>query len=104
VRKRCGDALDGIGLALAVMLGVFGAHALEDQLAHSKGVCAKAVFYHFCARAGVADYLSSASDGGSIRDGRSDVCWLLCAGILIFAEVCMDCRTPLLGRCQPDRG
>ena len=35
-------------LALAVMIGAFGAHALRDRLdAYSMGVYEKAVFYHF---------------------------------------------------------
>ena len=35
-------------LALAVCIGAFGAHGLQNQLdAYSKGVYEKGVFYHF---------------------------------------------------------
>jgi uncharacterized membrane protein YgdD (TMEM256/DUF423 family) len=42
------SALGAAMLALAVMLGAFGAHALKARLdAYSIGIWEKAVFYHF---------------------------------------------------------
>jgi uncharacterized membrane protein YgdD (TMEM256/DUF423 family) len=42
------SAIASASLALAVMLGAFGAHGLRDRLdAYSMGVYEKAVFYHF---------------------------------------------------------
>ncbi len=41
-------ATGAILLAIAVMLGAFGAHGLRDRLdAYSMGIWEKAVFYHF---------------------------------------------------------
>jgi uncharacterized membrane protein YgdD (TMEM256/DUF423 family) len=41
-------ATGAIGLALAVILGAFGAHGLRNRLdAYSMGVYERAVFYHF---------------------------------------------------------
>ena len=42
------SAIASVGMALAVMLGAFGAHGLRDRLdAYSMGIYEKAVFYHF---------------------------------------------------------
>ena len=66
-------------LALGVVLGAFGAHALKDRLdAYSMGIWEKAVFYHFIHALGmlVAPILSpkAANTTGA----------LLLAGILLF--------------------
>jgi uncharacterized membrane protein YgdD (TMEM256/DUF423 family) len=74
-----------IGLALAVMLGAFGAHALKGRLdAYAMGVYEKAVFYHFVHALGllivsILPRIGVLSEAAAVR-----VCWLLCAGILIF--------------------
>ena len=78
----------GVGailLALAVMLGAFGAHGLRSRLdAYSMDVYERAVFYHFIHALGLlivplflrADILADWA--------ASWVCWLLLAGIVIF--------------------
>jgi len=73
-------------LALAVMLGAFGAHGLKGKLdAYSMGVYEKAVFYHFIHALGllVVPVLARVE---AIKPGQSAlVCALLVAGILIFS-------------------
>jgi len=78
----------GVGavlLALAVMLGAFGAHGLRGRLdAYSMGIYERAVFYHFIHALGLlvvplfirADVLA--------ESWGAWVCWLLLAGIVIF--------------------
>ncbi len=79
----------GIGaalLALAVILGAFGAHGLRGRLdAYAMGIYEKAVFYQFVHALGIlvvplftrADVLTESSLGW--------VCGLLLTGILIFS-------------------
>ena len=73
-------------LALAVMLGAFGAHGLRDRLdAYSLGVYEKAVFYHFIHALGllivsVLPRLNALPESAAHR-----VCALLLAGILLFS-------------------
>ena len=74
-----------IALGLAVMLGAFGAHALKDRLdAYSMGVYEKAVFYHFVHALGLLIVSILPRIGALSEAATSRVCWLLCAGILIF--------------------
>ena len=73
-------ATAAIALALAVMLGAFGAHGLRNRLdAYSLGIWEKAVFYHFIHALGllIVPLVAPA--------GASRVSWLLLAGILIFS-------------------
>jgi len=82
-------AWSGIGavlMALAVVLGAFGAHGLRGRLdAYSMSVYEKAVFYHFIHALGIlivplfvrADVLAESRGAW--------ICILLCAGILIFS-------------------
>lgn len=75
------SAIGAVFLALAVILGAFGAHGLRDKLdAYSMGVWEKAVFYHFIHALGVL--VVSMLPRTSVT---SLVCWLLTAGILIFS-------------------
>jgi uncharacterized membrane protein YgdD (TMEM256/DUF423 family) len=80
------SAIGAIFLALAVMLGAFGAHGLRSRLdAYSMDVYEKAVLYHSIHAIGllvapVFARLDMMSDAGASR-----VCWLLAAGILIFS-------------------
>jgi uncharacterized membrane protein YgdD (TMEM256/DUF423 family) len=79
----------GVGavlLALAVILGAFGAHGLRGRLdAYSMDIYQKAVFYQFIHALGIlivplfirADVLTL--EGGGL------ICWLLFAGIVIFS-------------------
>jgi len=70
-------------LALAVMLGAFGAHGLRDRLdAYSMGVYEKAVFYHFIHGLGM---LIVSRMGGLTPEAASRICWLLLLGILLFS-------------------
>ena len=68
-------------LALAVMLGAFGAHGLKDRLdAYSMDVYQKAVFYHFIHALGLLVV--------TLAPRTANLVWvnlLLVAGILIFS-------------------
>jgi uncharacterized membrane protein YgdD (TMEM256/DUF423 family) len=73
-------------LALAVMIGAFGAHALEGRLdAYSKGVYETAVMYHFFHALGllIVSFLPRISALPATR--ASWVCALLAAGIVLFS-------------------
>ena len=76
-------ALAAFLLAVAVILGAFGAHALKDRLdAYSVGVWEKAVFYHFVHALGMLIVASMAK----LRESSAElVCWFLLAGILLFS-------------------
>jgi uncharacterized membrane protein YgdD (TMEM256/DUF423 family) len=79
------SAIGAVFLALAVILGAFGAHGLKDKLdAYSLGVWEKAVFYHFIHAMGVL-VVSLLPRGNFPAAGASLVAWLLTAGILIFS-------------------
>lgn len=80
------SAAGAAALALAVMLGAFGAHGLKGKLdAYSMGVYEKAVFYHFIHALGLlAVPMLARLD--AIKPGQASlVCALLAAGILIFS-------------------
>ncbi len=66
-------------LALAVMIGAFGAHALRDRLdAYSMGVYEKAVFYHFVHALGLLAVSLIPRDLTLVK-------WLLVVGIGLFS-------------------
>ena len=73
-------------LALAVILGAFGAHGLRDRLdAYSMGVYEKAVFYQFIHAMGIL-VVSILPRTGTFPESSADlVCWLLLIGIVIFS-------------------
>jgi uncharacterized membrane protein YgdD (TMEM256/DUF423 family) len=73
-------------MALAVILGAFGAHGLRDRLdAYSMGVYEKAVFYHFIHALGLL-VVSFLPKTGTFSEFATDwVCGLLLAGIVIFS-------------------
>jgi len=75
------SAIAALLLALAVMLGAFGAHGLKDRLdAYSMDVYQKAVFYHFIHALGMLVV--------SLAPRTANLVWvhlLLLAGILIFS-------------------
>lgn len=75
-----------IALALAVMLGAFGAHALRGRLdTYSMGVYEKAVFYHFIHAIGLLIVSILPKAGILSQTAASWVCALLLAGIVVFS-------------------
>jgi uncharacterized membrane protein YgdD (TMEM256/DUF423 family) len=73
-------------LALAVILGAFGAHGLRDRLdAYSMSVYEEAVFYHFIHALGllIVSFLPKTGTFSEFATGW--VCGLLLAGIAIFS-------------------
>jgi len=71
-------------LALAVVLGAFGAHGLRGRLdAYSMGIYEKAVFYHFVHAIGILVAPLFARLCTMPRSGL--VCGLLSAGIAFFS-------------------
>jgi len=80
------SATGAILLALAVVLGAFGAHGLRDRLdAYHMTVYEKAVFYHFIHALGML-IVSVLPKTGTFSDFATNlVCALLLAGIIIFS-------------------
>ena len=79
-------AIGASAMALGIMLGAFGAHALRARLdEYSTGIYEKAVLYHFVHALGllIVPALSRSGLLGTVAADR--VCWLLFAGILIFS-------------------
>ncbi len=80
------SATAAIALALAVMLGAFGAHALRARLDdYGMGVWEKAVFYHFIHSLGLLAVSMMPKSGMLGNAAASAVCALLLAGIVIFS-------------------
>ena len=75
-----------IALALAVMLGAFGAHVLKGRLdAYSMGIYEKAVFYHFIHAMGLL-VVSLLPKSGTLNPNQAAwVSALLLGGIVIFS-------------------
>ncbi len=73
-------------MALAVMLGAFGAHGLRGRLdAYSMGVYEKAVFYHFIHALGIL-IASVLPRTGTVSEMWTPwVCGLMVAGIVLFS-------------------
>lgn len=80
------SAAGALALAVAVMLGAFGAHALKERLdAYSAGIWEKAVFYHFVHGLGLL-IVSVLPKAGAVSQGTAAwVCGLLLAGIVLFS-------------------
>jgi uncharacterized membrane protein YgdD (TMEM256/DUF423 family) len=73
-------------MALAVMLGAFGAHALKARLdGYSLGVYEKAVFYHFVHALGMLIVSTLTRAGALTESACTTVCALLLAGIVLFS-------------------
>ena len=80
------SATGAILLALAVILGAFGAHGLRDRLdEYRMGVYEKAVFYHFIHALGILIVSILPRTGTFPEEGAAWVCALLLAGIVIFS-------------------
>jgi uncharacterized membrane protein YgdD (TMEM256/DUF423 family) len=73
-------------MALGVILGAFGAHALKDRLdAYSLDVWQKAVFYHLIHALGMLLVGTLLRAGALTESACTTVCALLLAGILLFS-------------------
>jgi uncharacterized membrane protein YgdD (TMEM256/DUF423 family) len=80
------SATGAILLALAVILGAFGAHELRGRLdAYLMSVYEKAVFYHFIHALGLLIVSTLPKTGSLSESAAAWVCGLLLAGILIFS-------------------
>jgi uncharacterized membrane protein YgdD (TMEM256/DUF423 family) len=74
-------AVAALALALAVMIGAFGAHGLRGRIdPDSMAVYQTAVLYHFLHALGL--FVVSVMPQ---RKGLTLVCWLLLAGIVLFS-------------------
>ena len=80
------SAIGAIVLALGVIIGAFGAHALQGRLdAYSKGVYETGVLYHFFHALGLL-VVSFLPRIGALSPSRTAwVCALLLAGVLLFS-------------------
>jgi uncharacterized membrane protein YgdD (TMEM256/DUF423 family) len=79
-------ATGAIGLALAVILGAFGAHGLRPRLdAYSMSVYERAVFYHFIHAMGLIVVSILLRLGAVSLTAGSWVCALLLAGVVLFS-------------------
>jgi uncharacterized membrane protein YgdD (TMEM256/DUF423 family) len=79
-------AVGAILLAVAVMLGAFGAHGLRGRLdEYSMNVYERAVLYHFLHALGIL-IVSILPRAGMLSESRTNwVAGLLCAGIVLFS-------------------
>ncbi len=78
--------IGAIFMALAVMLGAFGAHGLKDRLSeYSMTVYEKAVFYHFVHAIGILLVALLARASAISVSGANRIGWLLSIGILLFS-------------------
>jgi uncharacterized membrane protein YgdD (TMEM256/DUF423 family) len=73
-------------LALAVILGAFGAHGLRGRLDdYAMSVYEKAVFYHFLHALGILVVSMLPRTGTFSAPAAGTVCAILLAGIVIFS-------------------
>jgi uncharacterized membrane protein YgdD (TMEM256/DUF423 family) len=102
------SATGAAALALAVIFGAFGAHALRDRLdAYSRGVYETAVLYHFFHALGVLIVSLMPKSGFLSQTQASWICALLVAGIVLFSGslyVLAVTRIPALGAITPFGG
>jgi uncharacterized membrane protein YgdD (TMEM256/DUF423 family) len=80
------SATGAVLLALAVILGAFGAHGLQNRLDdYSRGVYEKAVFYHFLHAMGILVVAVLSRTGTFPQQATDTVCWCLLVGIVLFS-------------------
>jgi len=80
------SAIGAAGLALAVMLGAFGAHGLRGKLdSYLMGIYERAVFYHFIHAIGLLVVPILVRTTALRPSAGTLVCALLLAGIVIFS-------------------
>src|ERR1051326_4857424 len=73
-------------LALAVILGAFGAHGLRGRLdEYSMSVYEKAVFYHFIHALGILIVAILPRTGTFPETAASTICLVLLIGVVIFS-------------------
>ncbi len=78
--------ISAAGLALAVILGAFGAHGLRGRLdAYSMTVWERAVFYHFVHMLGALIVSVLARTGALSASAAGWVCALLVGGVVVFS-------------------
>ena len=79
-------AAGAIALALAVMIGAFGAHGLRGRLDdYSMGIYERAVFYHFIHALGILIVSVFIPQRVGAEPYRTWICGLLAAGIVLFS-------------------
>lgn len=102
------SATGATALALAVIIGAFGAHGLRDRLdAYSTSVYEKAVMYHFFHALGILIVSMMPKAGYLSQTQAAWVCGLLAAGIVLFSGslyVLAVTRIPMLGAITPFGG
>jgi len=102
------SATGATALALAVIIGAFGAHGLRDRLdAYSTSVYEKAVMYHFFHALGILIVSMMPKAGYLSQTQAAWVCGLLTAGIVLFSGslyVLAVTRIPMLGVITPFGG
>ena len=99
------SAAGAVALAVAVILGAFGAHGLRDRLdANSRSVYETAVMYHFFHALGLLIVSVMPKSGFLTQSQASWVCGLLGVGIVLFSGslyVLAVTRIPILGAITP---
>ena len=102
------SATGAAALALAVIFGAFGAHALRDRLdAYSRGLYETAVMYHFFHALGLLIVSLMPKSGFLSQTQASWICTLLSTGIVLFSGslyVLAITRIPTLGAITPFGG
>jgi uncharacterized membrane protein YgdD (TMEM256/DUF423 family) len=101
-------ATGATALAVAVILGAFGAHGLRSRLdAYSRDIYETAVMYHFFHALGLL-IVSLMPKSGFLTDTQASwVCGLLAAGIVLFSGslyVLAVTRITVLGAITPIGG
>jgi uncharacterized membrane protein YgdD (TMEM256/DUF423 family) len=80
------SAIGSLALALAVILGAFGAHGLRGRLdAYAMGIYERAVFYHVIHALGLLVVSILPRVGMTTPEAAGWVCALLTAGIVLFS-------------------
>jgi uncharacterized membrane protein YgdD (TMEM256/DUF423 family) len=73
-------------MALAVLIGAFGAHALRERLdAYATGIYERAVFYHIAHALGLFGLGIAVSAGVVAQPAATIGGWLLVIGVVIFS-------------------
>jgi uncharacterized membrane protein YgdD (TMEM256/DUF423 family) len=102
------SATGAVALAVAVILGAFGAHGLRDRLdANYRSVYETAVMYHFFHALGLLIVSLMPKSGFLTQSQASWVCGLLGVGIVLFSGslyVLAVTRIPVLGAITPFGG